>query len=87
MDADEVIFGGTGYDINSRLPDEIDRLQPDYSIFKDLPDNYAYGFLTRGCPNKCPWCVVPRKEGAIHPYMDIDEISLGGGTQSHSPYG
>ena len=77
-DADEVICGGTGYDIHSQLPDEIDRLQPDYSIYPQLPKDTAYGFLTRGCPNKCPWCVVPRKEGAVRPYMDVDEIAIEG---------
>ena len=77
-DADYIIRGGTGYDIFSRLPDEIDRTQPDYSIYPNVPTDTAYGFLTRGCPNKCPWCVVPRKEGAIKPYMDIDEIAIEG---------
>lgn len=76
--ADEVIRGGTGYDIKSQLPDEIDCLQPDYSIYPALPQDTAYGFLTRGCPNKCPWCVVPRKEGMIRPYMDVDEIAVEG---------
>ena len=75
-DADEIIRGGTGYDIASRLPDEIDRLQPDYSIYPNVPSDTAYGFLTRGCPNRCPWCVVPRKEGKIRPYMDCDEIAI-----------
>lgn len=79
-DADEIIRGGTGYDIHSQLPDEIDRLQPDYSIYPNVPSNTAYGFLTRGCPNKCPWCVVPRKEGRIRPYMDVDEIAIEGRT-------
>lgn len=77
-DADEIIRGGTGYDIQSQLPDEIDRLQPDYSIYPHIPMNTAYGFLTRGCPNKCKWCVVPRKEGMIRPYMDVDEIAIEG---------
>lgn len=76
--ADEIIRGGTGYDIASRLPEEIDRLQPDYSIYPNVPSNTAYGFLTRGCPNKCSWCVVPRKEGAVVPYMDVDEIAIEG---------
>lgn len=76
--ADEVIRGGTGYDISSQLPVEIDRLQPDYSIYPYVSTDTAYGFLTRGCPNKCPWCVVPRKEGKIRPYMDIDEIAVDG---------
>lgn len=77
-DADEIIRGGTGYDITSKLPDEIDRVQPDYSIYPSIQKDYAYGFLTRGCPNKCPWCVVPRKEGKIRPYMDVDEIAIEG---------
>lgn len=77
-DADEIVRGGTGYDIASRLPDEIDRLQPDYSIYPNVPRDTAYGFLTRGCPNRCPWCVVPRKEGRIRPYMDVDEIAIEG---------
>lgn len=80
-DADEVIRGGTGYDITSQLPDEIDRIQPDYSIYPNVPKDTAYGFLTRGCPNKCPWCVVPRKEGRIRPYMDVDEIAIEGRTK------
>ena len=78
--ADEVIRGGTGYDINSKLPEEIDRLQPDYSIYPHVPKNTAYGFLTRGCPNKCKWCVVPKKEGLIRPYMDVDQIAIDGRT-------
>lgn len=76
--ADRIIRGGTGYDITSQLPAEIDRLQPDYSIYPSIPADTAYGFLTRGCPNTCPWCVVPRKEGKIRPYMDVDEIAMGG---------
>lgn len=77
-DTDEIVKGGTGYDITSCLPEEIDRMQPDYSIYPNIPSDTAYGFLTRGCPNKCCWCVVPRKEGTIRPYMDIDEIAIEG---------
>lgn len=81
-DADEIICGGTGYDLHSQLPDEIDRLQPDYSIYPTIPNDTAYGFLTRGCPNKCPWCVVPIKEpGGVRPYMDIDELAIEGRTK------
>lgn len=68
-DAVEVIKGGTGYDITSKLPAEVEILQPDYSIWPSVPADTAYGFLSRGCPNRCPWCVVPKKEGggsAIH---------------------
>lgn len=74
----EIVRGGTGYDLHAVLPTEIDRLQPDYSIYPQVDKKTAYGFLTRGCPNKCRWCIVPLKEGNVHPYMDIDEITLGG---------
>lgn len=80
VNADEVERGGTGYDLHKELPAEIDRLQPDYSIYPQIDGKTAYGFLTRGCPNKCKWCVVPWKEGNIRPYMDVDEIAAGGRT-------
>lgn len=76
-----IIRGGTGYDMHVTLPNEIERMQPDYSIYPNVPRDTAYGFLTRGCPNKCPWCVVPKKEGAIAPYMDVDEIAVDGRTK------
>ena len=80
-DADEIIRGGTGYDVYKQLPPEIDCLQPDYSIYPGIRADTAFGFLTRGCPNKCPWCVVPKKEGAIRPYMDCDDIAIEGRTK------
>lgn len=33
INSNEVIKGGTGYDIASKLPEEIDEMQPDYSIY------------------------------------------------------
>lgn len=77
IDADEVIRGGTGYDIHSELEQQIDDTQPDFSIYPGVPKDTSYGFLTRGCPRKCPWCVVPKKEGAIRPYWDIDRVANG----------
>ncbi len=74
--AKKIILGGTGYNSNNKIPDE--KIQPDYQLYSNA--NYykqeqAYGFLTRGCPNKCEWCIVPEKEGNITPYMDIEEIA------------
>lgn len=79
--ADKVIKGGTGYNIQKQLPKEIDLCQPDYSIYPNIPKDTAYGFITRGCTNKCSWCVVPKKEGSIRPYMDVDEIAIEGRTK------
>ena len=75
INADYIEKGGTGYDISKVLPGEIDYMVPDYSLY-NLDDKTAYGFLTRGCPNKCKWCIVPQKEGKIAPYMDIKEIAV-----------
>lgn len=70
--------GGTGYDIHSRLPEEMEFVTPDYSIYPNIDKKTAYGFITRGCPNKCKWCVVPNKEGGIQPYMDVEDIAVDG---------
>lgn len=78
INADEVEFGGTGIDIHKTLPESIDRCTPDYSLYPSIDSRTAYGFLTRGCPNRCKWCVVPQKEGNIRPYMDVDDIAVDG---------
>lgn len=59
--ADEVIGGGTGYDLQNKLPDEVEHMMPDYSLY-GVTDT-AYGFMSRGCPRGCPFCVVAEKEG------------------------
>ena len=59
--ADTVIKGGTGYGLGNRLPDEVEHIMPDYGLY-NITDT-AYGFLTRGCPRHCPFCVVGDKEG------------------------
>lgn len=74
---DKEVRGGTGYDIYSKLPQEIDDVQPDLTIYPHLPVGVSYGFLTRGCIHKCKWCVVPKKEGAIRPYWDVDRVANG----------
>jgi hypothetical protein len=71
INSDRIMKGGTGYNFD-KLPKEIDNLCPDYSIYPKFTE--AYGFLTRGCPNKCNWCIVPDKEGNIQPYADIESF-------------
>jgi len=60
----DMIIGGTGHDIKTTLPEEIESCQPDYSIYPDC--NYTLQFYSRGCIRKCNFCVVPEKEGNIH---------------------
>lgn len=60
-----VTCGGTGYDVKSRLPRAIEDCDLDYSIYPECRKSFLW--FSRGCYRKCPWCVVPDKEGMIHP--------------------
>lgn len=62
-DADKIIKGGTGYGLENKLPDEIEHIYPDYDIYPQFTKDTAYGFLTRGCPRHCDFCIVGDKEG------------------------
>ncbi len=64
----EIIKGGPAYDLTAKLPfPDYDRIMPDYELYKlKYPKiNYAMGLFTRGCPNRCPWCVVPKMDGNV----------------------
>lgn len=63
LNAKEVFKGGTGYGLDNKLPEEIEHIYPDYSLYPELTKNTAYGFLTRGCPRHCSFCIVGDKEG------------------------
>ncbi len=76
IDADKIVKGGTGYAISLKdgkeiydkskensLPEEVEHIYPDYSLYPELTKDTAYGFLTRGCPRNCDFCHVAQKEG------------------------
>lgn len=66
VNAGEIIRGGTGYgypDGKPDLPPEIEHIYPDYGLYPELTKDTAYGFLTRGCPRGCDFCIVESKEG------------------------
>lgn len=63
LNAREIVKGGTGYGLDNRLPDEVEHTYPDYSLYPELTKETACGFLTRGCPRACDFCIVAGKEG------------------------
>ena len=72
--AGEVIRGGTGYGPGPNLPDAVEHTRPDYTLYPQFPDT-AYGFLTRGCPRNCGFCIVSGKEGQrSHKVADLSEF-------------
>ena len=60
--AGKVICGGTGYGLQNRLIEEVEHIYPDYGLYPQF-EGVAYGFLTRGCPRGCGFCIVSQKEG------------------------
>ena len=89
VQAGEIRKGGTGYCISIRdgkeifdssrdapLPKEIEHIYPDYDLYPDY--KYAVGFLTRGCPRGCGFCIVGSKEGRCsHQVADLSEFWRG----------
>ena len=88
FNAKEVFYGGTGFAIGVKdgvevyeksrdqdLPQEIEHIYPDYSLYPELTKDIAYGFLTRGCPNNCGFCIVSKKEGRTsYKVADLSEF-------------
>ena len=68
-----LLAGGSGVDVHKRLPAEVEKLPADYSLYPEFGD-CAIGFLTRGCPFHCPFCIVPAKEGKIRQVARLDEL-------------
>lgn len=62
---DDMITGGTGFDIKSRLPAEIEACDYDWSCYPDC--DYSIVWFSRGCIRNCPFCIVRQKEGHIKP--------------------
>ena len=97
INADEVIKGGSGYCIETvdgkeiyhaendqTLPDEVEHIFPDYSLYPELTKDTAFGYLTRGCYRNCGFCHVTQKEGKRSVKVaDLSEFFMGGGTQEH----
>lgn len=87
IQADKIISGGTGFAIkvvngieeyektnDGELPYEIEHIYPDYDLYPELTKGKAFGYLTRGCPNKCCFCCVWKKEGLVtHKVADLSE--------------
>ncbi|NQU21769.1 MAG: hypothetical protein HQ567_10835 [Candidatus Nealsonbacteria bacterium] len=56
----------------------VDGLIPDYSLLEELDYEYGlddcyFGYATRGCVNRCPFCAVPQLEPEFEPYTGLRE--------------
>jgi len=58
------VIGGSGYDIDTKLPEEIEGIKPRINL----------GFTSRGCIRNCKFCIVPRKEGRVRATNDLMDL-------------
>ncbi len=58
------ITGGSGFDLNKKLPAAIQVSDLDYSIYPNCKTSYIW--FSRGCFRNCKFCIVREKEGFIH---------------------
>ena len=83
INASVIVKGGTGYNIklvdgkevykkDNDLPYEIEHIMPDYSLY-GITDT-AYGYMTRGCPRGCRFCIVKEKEGCGQTVAPLKEF-------------
>lgn len=70
----DALIGGTGIDFYNRLPDEIEAMQPSYSLYPDC--DYHLGFSMKGCRFACKFCCVPTKEGRPRINSAIDDLLI-----------
>jgi len=62
---DDMVCGGTGFNLTTKLPPEIEGCEYDYTLYPDC--DYSIVWFSRGCIRNCPFCIVRMKEGFIYP--------------------
>lgn len=59
-----VFLGGSGVSLTSKLPEEIEKIKP----------HINWGYTSRGCIRRCPWCSVHFREGEFKPVGDLLDL-------------
>jgi len=59
-----VYLGGSGISLTSKLPEEIDLIKP----------RINWGYTSRGCIRRCPWCSVHIREGSFKVVGDLLDL-------------
>lgn len=56
----KVVTGGPAY-----IPSDVLPFLPGFFVKEGIT------FTSRGCPNKCAWCLVPEREGGLYPLPEV----------------
>lgn len=70
----KIVVGGPGYDPSIRLPEEVERSEPDRTIYPEYSG--SVGRVTIGCIRKCYFCKVP-EFGPIRYVQHVSEFARG----------
>jgi len=61
----DMICGGSGFDLTTKLPPDIEKCDYDWSLYPEC--DYSLVWFSHGCIRNCPFCIVRRKEGNVEP--------------------
>ena len=77
----DMILGGPGFYFSEKfknffhvlkeLPEEVDHFYPDYELYNC---DYGLGYITKGCIRTCEYCIVPKMEGMIYKFAELEEF-------------
>ena len=71
----DAVRGGSGYSMTDSLMDFVEAVTPDWSLWPTWP--HDMGYSTRGCIRKCPFCIVPAKEGNLRVVAEFGDLTTG----------
>ncbi len=77
----DMILGGPGFYFSEKfkksfhvlkeLPAEFEHIYPDYELYHC---DYAIGYISKGCIRDCKFCIVPKIEGMVYKYAELEEF-------------
>lgn len=72
----DTIWGGSGRDLVTRLPDDVETMRPDWSLWDNWspPWESDMGYSTRGCVRRCPFCNVREKDGDLRVVAEFGDL-------------
>lgn len=75
----DTVWGGSGRDLVTRLPDEVESMRPDWSLWDHWspPWKSDMGYSTRGCVRRCPFCNVREKDGDLRVVAEFGDLWSG----------
>jgi len=72
---ENTVRGGSGYDLKTKLPEEIERMKPDWSLWPEWTKDIGYS--TRGCIRRCAFCNVREKDGDLRVVAEFADLTTG----------